>query len=208
MNTDKTAIANLVRLLNRIDQPKDAPTPGRVLVAEPFLRESYFHHSVIYLIDYGRGEGSMGLVMNKPTNCHLSDLLSVKVDRHEPVPVFCGGPMSRDRLYFVHRLGDIIPQSRLIADGIYIGGDFNRLIDYVNAGYPLDGMVRFCLGYSGWDAGQLDEELSANVWAVGHIADPEALLRGFGDGLWHRHVRALGQRYRGWLYHPQYPSLN
>lgn len=208
MKANPTAIANLDRFLNRIDQPRGVPEPGALLVAEPFLRESFFHHSIIYLIDYGPGASSMGIVMNKPTNYHLANLLKVNIKRNEAVPVYCGGPMSSDRLYFIHRLGDIIPDSRPISADLYIGGDFGSMVDYVNAGYPLDGLVRFCLGYSGWDVGQLDQELRNNVWAVGSMADGEALLKGVGDSYWHRYVRSLGDSYRGWLYHPQYPTFN
>ena len=202
-----TVIKDLKQFLNRIDLPRINPSSGALLVAEPFLRESYFNHAVIYLVDYGDGESSMGIVMNKTTNYLLSDLLN-NVTRREPVPVYCGGPLSGDRLYFIHRLGDIIPGAKHIADGMYIGGDFDCMIDYVNAGYPLEGFVRFCLGYSGWDVGQLDDELKNNVWAVTSMKDADTILQGSEDGYWHGQVRTMGAKYRGWLYHPQYPSLN
>ena len=198
---------DLDQFLNRIDLPRINPSSGALLVAEPFLRESYFNHAVIYLVDYGDGESSMGIVMNKTTNYLLSDLLN-NVTRREPVPVYCGGPLSGDRLYFIHRLGDIIPGAKHIADGMYIGGDFDCMIDYVNAGYPLEGFVRFCLGYSGWEVGQLDDELKNNVWAVTSMKDADTILQGSEDGYWHGQVRTMGAKYRGWLYHPQYPSLN
>lgn len=202
----------LMKTLNselfNIDLPKEKPGVGSLLVAEPFLRESYFNHAVICLIDYEDGEVSMGLVMNKSTSYCLSDLVS-SVSREEPIPVYCGGPMSRDRLYFIHTLGDIIPGARSISDtGLYIGGDFNSLINYVNAGYPIEGNVRFYLGYSGWDAGQLDDELSKNVWAVAPIADDADALTGSDDGYWHGAVRRLGSDYRWWRYHPQHPYFN
>ncbi|WP_301754121.1 YqgE/AlgH family protein, partial [uncultured Muribaculum sp.] len=71
------------------------------------MKEKYFNHAVICLIDYEIGETSMGIVMNKMTNYTLSDLIST-VTRKEPIPIYCGGPMSCDRLYFIHTLGDII----------------------------------------------------------------------------------------------------
>ena len=193
--------------LNSIDLPKSMPASGSLLVAEPFLRENYFNHAVVYLVDYGEDTNTMGIVMNKTTNYLLSDLLD-NVTRNEPIPVYCGGPLSSDRLYFIHRLGDIIPGARHIADGLYIGGDFDRMLEYVNAGYPIDGMVRFCLGYSGWEAGQLDDEVSNNVWAVTSLKNADTLLLGADDGYWHGHVRNMGDKYRGWLYHPQYPMFN
>ena len=53
-----TAMKDLDQFLNRIDLPRINPSSGALLVAEPFLRESYFNHAVIYLVDYGDGESS------------------------------------------------------------------------------------------------------------------------------------------------------
>lgn len=197
----------LESILFNINLPERRAYQGALLVAEPFLRECYFNHSVICLIEYQSAETSMGLVLNKATNYHLSDLVS-SVTRHESIPVYCGGPMSCDRMYVIHRLGDMIPESRPIAGDLYVGGNFDILIDYVNSGMPLDGYVRFCLGYSGWGAGQLDEELRKNVWAVAPISDSAKLLTGSEDGYWHRQVKQMGHDYRGWLYHPQNPHMN
>lgn len=55
------------RRLFNIDIPSDTPTKGSLLVAEPFLREDYFRHSVISIIDHGDGAGTMGVVMNRQT---------------------------------------------------------------------------------------------------------------------------------------------
>ena len=116
--------------------------------------------------------------------------------------------MSCDRLYFIHTLGDLIPSSREIVDGLYIGGDFDTTLSIVNDGYAVDGHLRFFLGYSGWGVGQLDEELVKNVWAVTGIPDVGTLLHGEEDAYWHRIVRGMGCRYRGWLYHPRNPHYN
>lgn len=201
------AMKKLENILFNIKMPVRRAFRGALLVAEPFLRECYFNHAVICLIDYGHSETSMGVVLNKLTNYDLSDLVGA-VTRREAVPVYCGGPMSCDRMYVVHRLGDIIPDSIEIAPGVCVGGDFDAIIDYVNSGMPLDGYVRFCLGYSGWGVKQLDEELRKGVWAVAHITDAERLLTGSEDGYWHRQVRMMGTDYRGWLYHPQNPRMN
>ena len=65
------------------------------------------------------------------------------------------------------------------------------------------------VGYSGWSGSQLEEELARNVWAVSPLTgSPHDMLRGAGDAYWHRAVRALGDDFRGWLYHPQNPMVN
>ncbi len=197
----------LESILFNINLPDRKAYQGSLLIAEPFLRECYFNHAVISLIEYNPSGTSMGLVLNKQTNYNLSDLIS-NVSRPDAIPVYCGGPMSCDRMYVVHRLGDIVPGSRLIANGLYVGGDFEMLVDYVNSDMPLEGYVRFCLGYSGWGAGQLDEELRKKVWAVASVSDTENLLAGSEDAYWHRQVKQMGRDYRGWLYHPQNPRMN
>lgn len=131
-------------------------TPGSMLVAEPFLREGYFNHAVIFLADYDRHSGAMGVVMNNLLSDTSLQELMPEVTRRGKVSVFCGGPVNSDRLFFIHTLGDIFPGAQPLADGLFIGGDFQAVIDYVNAGYPLDGTLRFFVGYSGWEAGQLE----------------------------------------------------
>ena len=116
--------------------------------------------------------------------------------------------MSCDRLYFMHTLGDLIPDSREITPGLSIGGDFDAMLSIVNDGYAAEGHLRFFLGYSGWGVEQLDGELLKNVWAVTDIPSVTDILSGEEDAYWHRIVRSMGSRYRGWLYHPRNPHSN
>ncbi len=206
-NVNGQAMLELENYLFNIDIPTKEPYSGALLISEPFMKETYFSHSVICLIEYSKEDQAMGIVMNKSTGYVLQDLLS-NIKRKDDIPVYCGGPLSCDRLYFIHSLGDIIPGSRHICDGIYIGGEFRHLINYVNSGYPVEGVVRFYLGYSGWDIGQLKDEIKNNVWAVGSISDTETLLTGSDDTYWHNHVKMLGKKYRCWRYYPQNPSVN
>lgn len=183
------------------------PRPGSLLVAEPFLRERYFHHAVICLVDYEPRGSAMGIVLNNLTSYTLQDVLP-SVKAKTPIPIYCGGPMSCDRLYFMHTLGELIPDSREVTPGLYIGGDFETVLSIVNDGYSTDGHLRFFLGYSGWDVEQLDGELLKNVWAVTDISSLDTVLTGEEDAYWHRVVRGMGKKYRGWLYHPRNPHSN
>lgn len=197
-------------LLFNIDIPSDTtPAPGALLISEPFLHEEHFDHAVIALIEYEPGGTAMGVVLNNPSDYSLQDLIDgVTIDR--PVPVFSGGPVGNDRLFFIHTLGeDAIPGTQPLGNGLWVGGDFGPMLDIVNSGYDLEGQVRFFLGYSGWTESQLDGEISSNVWAVAPITgDPSAMITGEGDPFWHREVRRLGHEFRGWLYHPQNPMVN
>lgn len=177
---------------------------GSLLVSEPFLRERYFMHAVVSLIDVPQRTGSMGVVLNNRTALMLDEVMD-NIDAARKINVYCGGPVSQDRLFFVHTLGDIIiPQAQQYAPGLWVGGDFDAIADYINSGYPIDGCVRFFVGYSGWDPGQLQAELDNNVWAVAAnpAVTPAELLTLHGDALWHRVIRSMGPSYRRWQLHP------
>lgn len=194
-------MTDITSTLFNINVVGNKPQTGSLLVAEPFLREQYFNHAVICLIDYAVGKSSMGLVMNRETGYTLGEIID-ETDDSIDVPVFCGGPMSNDRLFYIHTLGSLFPGSQEIDRGIYIGGDFDEMMKYIKAGYPTDGLIRFFIGYSGWEAGQLESEIDNHVWAVTHRVNRNELLTATEDKYWHRTVRGMGPEYRGWLYHP------
>lgn len=184
-------------------------TAGCLLIAEPFLTEMWFDRSVITVIDHNMDEGTSGVVLNQPIESTLDEVLDgVNPDTH--VHVYCGGPLSQDRLFFVHTLGDaIIPDAREYAPGLWIGGDFNAAVDYVNGGYPVEGFLRFFVGYSGWGRNQVEKEIEMDTWAV----QPRAaaignILEGSGDAYWHNAVRSLGERYRSWQLLPHDLTVN
>lgn len=183
--------------------------PGSLLLAEPLLTETYFNHGVITLVDYTTDDGALGLVMNIPTNHTLDEYLD-GVDRFSAVPVYCGGPLGQDRMVFMHTLGsEFFEGSKQFAPGLYLGGDFDAAIDYVNSGYPTEGVLRFFVGYSGWDSPQLKDEIDDNVWAICESpADRSLLLKDDLDAYWHRFVRRMGEPYRPWQFYPRNLQAN
>ena len=71
-------------------------------------------------------EGSVGFILNKPLEYHISDLISeIKV----PFKVFNGGPVEQDNLYFIHKVPHLIKDSIEISDGIFWGGDFDNIVE-------------------------------------------------------------------------------
>ena len=189
--------------------PPKSIAPGSLLIAEPFLSESYFNHGVITLVDYTDEDGALGLVMNNQTGHTLDEYLD-GVDDGTDVPVYCGGPIGQDRMVFMHTLGaGMFPGAKEFAPGLYLGGDFDKAIEYVNGGYPVEGVLRFFVGYSGWDSPQLNEELTGEVWAVSDApSDLSMLLTGSDGSYWHRFVRRMGEPYRAWRFFPRNISSN
>lgn len=198
---------NLDSSLFKINMPTSKPRPGVLLVAEPFLREDYFNHAVITLIEFEEGKSAMGLVLNKPTGYTIGEAVE-GIDNGIDTPIYCGGPVSCDRMFYIHSLGNQFPHSRKLTDDLYIGGDFESVKAYINMGLPTEGVIRFFVGYSGWDPGQLEEEITRHVWAVAPRPANSEILREDGDSFWYHIVRTMGTSYRNWLYHPLNPQFN
>lgn len=173
---------------------------GDLLVAEPFLDDKWFGRSVVSVISYDKDAGATGLVLNRPSALTLDDVLDGVGSNGSRVRVYNGGPLGRDRLFFVHNLGpELFPGALEYVPGLWIGGDFDKAVDYINDGYPAEGFMRFFAGYSSWQGHQLDDELDGETWAVmpAGVTMPQ-LLCGDGDAYWQRAVKTLGKRYRSW----------
>ena len=78
--------------------------------------------------------------------------------------------MHNERLYYLHTLGSVVPDSVEVIDGLYVGGDFECIREIINMGAIVEGNIRFFVGYSGWEKGQLRKELD-NYGKITKISD-------------------------------------
>ncbi len=107
------------------------PAKGLLLVAEPsIIGDVSFNRSVVLLAEYNEA-GSVGFILNKPLHYKLKDFVPEVTSN---LPVYNGGPVEQDNLYFIHRIPEIIPDSVEISNGIYWGGDFSAIIDLFKGG--------------------------------------------------------------------------
>ena len=139
------------------------PSRGKILISEPFLRDATFGRSVVLLIDHTE-EGSMGLIINKQLPIFVNDIIK-EFKYIEDIPLYKGGPIATDTLFYLHTLADIsgaIP----ISKGLFLNGDFEEIKRYILQGNQIDRYIRFFLGYSGWESEQLSTELRENTWLV------------------------------------------
>jgi putative transcriptional regulator len=180
------------------------PSPGRILISEPFLNDMYFKRSVVLITEHN-DKGSMGFVLNKPVNISVNEVVKdfVKVEAN----VSIGGPVSTNTVHYLHTYGEVIPNSIHIFDNIYWGGDFNLIRDIVNVEGLDNGKLRFFLGYSGWTEGQLENELTENSWLVSDI-EPEEIMRYDKNKLWKETLSVMGKNFEIWANSPANPSVN
>ena len=182
-----------------------SPQKGNLLIAEPsILGDLSFNRSVILLADHSE-EGSVGFILNKPLSYTLMDLIP---DISSEIAVYNGGPVEQDNLYFIHTVPKLIPNSIEISNGIYWGGDFKTVTQLVNDGELDDTNVRFFLGYSGWDADQLMDELNANSWILTENIYKSGIIEKSNNSFWKEKMLELGGEYSIWSNAPEDPSFN
>jgi len=178
---------------------------GKILISEPFLSDIFFYRSIIYLTDH-TSEGSIGFVLNKELDLKISDALE-GFDGYDAT-LYMGGPVAPDTLHYIHTLGKIIPNSLEINNNIFWGGDIDAIRYAIKTGKVEANQIKFFLGYSGWTAGQLEQELTENSWVIAS-AKQELVMNSYDDDAWKRMLRSLNKKkYRIWADFPESPDMN
>ncbi|MFW5804040.1 MAG: YqgE/AlgH family protein [bacterium] len=190
--------------LFKIEKGFQIPKVGRVLISEPFLRDMYFKRTVILLTEHNE-EGSVGFVLNKPLNVPFSEI--VTDFPNFDMDISLGGPVSTNTLHYLHTFGELVPGSIKIIEGIYWGGDFDMIKSMIAEGQFDSSQIRFFLGYSGWQADQLEAELLENSWVVSEM-DPQSIMTLGSENIWKNSLSKIGGKFKLWSNFPENPSLN
>lgn len=176
------------------------PRTGNILISKPLMNDFHFGRSVVLLIDHEESEGTFGVIINKTLNASVSQIVDEFPDFE--AAVYLGGPVADNQLFFIHTLGDLIPDSSPILDGLYWGGDAETLKTLIATGISNESNTRFYLGYAGWDAGQLVSELVRNSWLVGQIT-AEQFFSVPEEAMWQTFVNQMGSPYEMWRLFPK-----
>jgi len=181
------------------------PDKGLLLVAEPsIIGDVSFNRSVVLLAEYN-DNGSVGFILNKPLDYNLNDFVP---DVNSDLPVYNGGPVEQDNLYFIHRVPELIPDSVEISNGIFWGGDFETIIELLNEKRLSNDQIRFFLGYSGWASEQLEQELEVQSWVVVPNTYRDKILCKGNDNFWKEKMIEFGGDYLIWSNAPENPNYN
>ena len=165
--------------------------PG-LLIAMPQLADPNFYRSVVLMVEH-QGEGAFGLVLNRPTDTPLADLLSsieIGWQGSPEEPSWVGGPVQPETGWVLHEqvpeLGTDVTQE--ISPGLYLSSARDTL-QRLAADPPA--RIRFLLGYSGWGPAQLESELSQGSWVNGGV-DADLIFDTPAEQLWEQSVRSIG----------------
>jgi putative transcriptional regulator len=166
------------------------PRAGTLLVATPALIDPNFHRSVVALLQHD-GEGSLGVVLDRPTTIPVADFLPAWAALSaDPAVVFHGGPVEPE-------IG--------LGLRVVLGGTIETVtLDHEP---DDDAPVRVFAGYSGWSPGQLEQELSEGAWFVVDM-EPQDILTASPDTLWSSVLRRQSGEISLFATFPLDPQMN
>ncbi len=177
---------------------------GIFLIADPFLKDPHFLRTVLLLCEHNE-EGSFGLVVNRLLPLRLSDLLTDFQDMD--FPVYYGGPVDTNTLHILHRVPALMTGSQPLQKNIFWGGDIEIVKELVNQKNLSRNDIRFYLGYSGWSAGQLKQEIKDETWITGK-GNQDLVFMQHPVNCWKMALQTLGEPYVQMVSYPIDPQLN
>jgi len=141
---------------------------NQFLIAMPQMHDSYFANTVTYLWKHNQ-EGALGIVINKPVQACVADIFeeldivcAVEEGPFREKRVLAGGPVERDKGFIIHDADQSWESSIAITPGITICTSKTILQDIASGSGPENFLI--ALGCAGWDAGQLEREITDNAW--------------------------------------------
>ena len=184
---------------------------GTMLLSAPALLDPNFMHTVVLMCQHDE-EGAFGLVVNRTTQARVGDLFPDHPDLGSlELKVREGGPVARDTLQLIHRFsGDLAGATGglEVGDGIRIGADLESLVRRPGAAEALEEHARFVVGYSGWAAGQLDDEIRGGSWLPLPTAADLVFADGAAEEVWRAAIRRLGGGGASLAHLPPDPTWN
>ncbi len=170
---------------------------GQLLLAMPAMSDPRFHRSAIYICAHDE-KGAMGIVINHAFDglefgSLLKDL-DIKSDitlpdRLQHLPVLCGGPVDTARGFLIHSQDFEEPETIKVQPDIHVTGTIDALLKFSENKAPKN--IIFALGYAGWVAGQLEQEVRNNSWLT-LPATPALVFNKKTNSIWSEALSALG----------------
>jgi putative transcriptional regulator len=142
---------------------------NQFLIAMPSLADPNFHGTVTFICEHS-AQGAMGIIINRPLELTLGEVLSQMNIRPRESdialdPVYMGGPVQTDRGFVLHNPAGQWDSMLRISDELGITTSKDILENIATGAGPKHALV--ALGYAGWGAGQLEQELADNAWLCG-----------------------------------------
>ncbi len=165
---------------------------GDLLVSQPFMLDGNFRRSVIFLTEYNE-QGALGFILNRKLVYKVGELLDDDFPEFD-ANIYYGGPVQTNTVHYIHSKGDILEDSQEVVNGVFWGGDYNKLKLLISNGLISTDDIRFYVGYSGWSEGQLDDELIHGSWIVAP-SDKNYIFKDNTSDLWNKVLERKGNNF-------------
>ncbi|MCH8553563.1 MAG: YqgE/AlgH family protein [Schleiferiaceae bacterium] len=178
-------------------------SPGKFLVAQPFLGDPNFERAVIFIVEHNEN-GTIGFVINKNSSIELA---SIAPKAGWSAPIKKGGPVDLDSLHYLHTAPTRIKNCHEVAPGIFWGGNFQDVEKGLETGQLNSGNIQFFLGYTGWGPRQLATEIKQGSWLIVD-KNYHDLIANELPNLWKTILLETGGDFKLWANAPENPLLN
>jgi putative transcriptional regulator len=133
----------------------------------PTLHDVNFKKTLTLICEHSAEQGAMGIILNQPTSLSIHELLNIKspAEEEESLPaihIHSGGPVDTDHGFILHDSHAEYDSTIQVTDNLFLTSSTDILEDIANGIGPNNTLI--VLGYAGWAAGQLENEISANSW--------------------------------------------
>jgi len=176
---------------------------GKILISTPDISGDIFSRSVVLIVEHNES-GAFGLILNKK-NGQMSSKFKNFFDFK--IEVYDGGPVENDKVFFIVKNKKVTEVYSEINKDFYITEDIESIISAVLNKELSINDVKIFSGYSGWAAGQLDDEVQRKMWTVVDIYNLDYTLPN-DQTLWKSIMQNLGGEYLLWANSPEDISLN
>lgn len=183
--------------MTETDKPQSAAggdnLTGHFLIAMPSLNDGFFNQAVTYICEHDES-GCFGIIINQQTEITLKQIakemkITAENTANQEQPVFIGGPVDQGRGFILHRPIGNWQSSLIVNDSIALTTSKDILQAIVKNEGPKDSIV--ALGYAGWAAGQLDNEIANNTW-LNCPADEQIIFNTPVEERWKAAARLIG----------------
>ncbi|MGV3772904.1 MAG: YqgE/AlgH family protein [Verrucomicrobiales bacterium] len=178
---------------------------GQFLLDSGQLRGSMFHRSVVLICQHD-SEGAFGLVLTQPMESKVGDMLVADIPESlQEESLFAGGPVQPSALSYLYSDNSLLNVEGAVLPNLYLGHSLDELVDLAEK-QPKK-QIRCFAGYSGWTAGQLDNEVKRKAWLI-HPASIAAVFHSDPVNMWKRILAKKGWEYKLLADSPEDPSWN
>ncbi len=175
---------------------------GKLLIATPQLVDPHFARTVVLITEHGE-EGAMGIVLNRPSEASVSEVVPALVPVAGQGSVFVGGPVQPNALVMLGEFSNPEMAAWIVVADVGLvsaQSEIDELPDAVRRG-------RLYAGFSGWGAGQLEDEIEEDAWII-EAPIPAELFPEDPNALWSDVLSRMGGEYALVARMPDDPSMN